>query len=523
MTPQQMFDNAVNEQRAGRFANAIAIYRQLQAANPNAPELHFQLGTALQAMNKVSDSIAAYRAAIALRPDYAQAINALGTALRERALLDEAADAFRKAIALAPEQATPHYNLAVVLLRQGRTAESIAAFERAIQLQPDLIEAVGTLAEVYRVQGDYDAAIAQCQRALALRPEAPPALTIWGSVLMEMERYDEAMAMYDRALRANPDYAEAHWCRACLQLMRGQLRQGWREYEWRVRVRDLRVPTLVSKLPRWDGSPLNGKRVLINVEQGMGDTINFVRYAKKIANERGGRVVLDCQAPLVRLMQTVEGVEEVVERGQQLPPFDAHFPLMGLPALFETALQTIPAEVPYVSAPAEETARWRQRFDPADRRLRVGLAWSGSPSHANDRNRSMALAQLAPLAAVADVRFYSLQKGPAADQVKSAPAGFDLVDWMAELNDFADTAALMMNLDLVICVDTSVAHLAGALAKDVWVLLPKGPDYRWLLDRLDSPWYPTMRLFRQKHRGDWADVVRRVGEALGRRASANAE
>jgi hypothetical protein len=258
---------------------------------------------------------------------------------------------------------------------------------------------------------------------------------------------------------------------------------------------------------------LEGRTILLHAEQGFGDVIQFIRYLP-LVEQRGGRIIVECQAELQRLFQTTAERCQIVIRGQPLPAFDLHCPLLSLPRAFGTALANIPGTEPYLQADAEQVGRWQRRLGEFDSMVKVGLAWAGSPTHKKDRNRSMKLARLAPLGQAPGVRFFSLQKGATAAQAKTPPPGMDLVDWTEELKDFADTAALIANLDLVIAVDTAVVHLAGAMGKPVWTLLPFVPDWRWLLEREDSPWYPTMRLFRQNSWGDWDSVITRVADAL---------
>jgi tetratricopeptide (TPR) repeat protein len=506
----------------GRTGEAVTALRRAAELQPQAADIHNVLGQALQAAGRLEDAIAAYNRAIALRPGFAWAITNLGTALDLVGKVDQAIECFRQAIALAPGQPTPYFNLGCLLQQRGALDEAISSLRRAIALAPGFAEAHSSLADALAEAGDLNAALAECRQALALQPESPATLTILGTVLVDQGKYDEAMRAFDRALAAKPDCAEAEWCRATLQLTRGQFLAGWRGYEARWRVRALRMTMVVSTTrPRLEGdSPLKGKRVLLNAEQGLGDTIQFIRYAALIA-ERGGEALLDCQPVLKRLMQRAPGVTQVMARGiDPLPAYDLICPLLSLPSAFKTTLETIPATIPYLSAEPVDVERWRARVSGATAadRLKVGIAWGGNPSHRNERRRSLSLQSFSPLGAIDSVQFFSVQKGPAAAQL-SDPAvtqqlGMNIVDWTAELNDFADTAALVANLDLIISVDTSVAHLAGALGKPTWVLLPTPADYRWMLDRSDSPWYPTMRLFRQPSAGNWNAALVAVTDAL---------
>jgi hypothetical protein len=258
---------------------------------------------------------------------------------------------------------------------------------------------------------------------------------------------------------------------------------------------------------------LNGQRILLYAEGGLGDTIQFIRYAPLMA-ARGGKVIFECPAPLVSLLRDMPGLEQIIPAGEPMPPFDLLCPLMSLPLNFKTTIRTIPASVPYLHPDSRLVEEWSRKLPADPGRPRIGLVWAGNRQNMNDRNRSMSLGRFASLAAVKNARFYSLQVGPAGEEARHSPPGVDLIDYTDDLHDFADTAAMVANLDLVIAVDTSVAHLAGALAKPIWLLVPYLPDWRWMLHRDDSPWYPTMRLFRQKARGDWTGVIKGLVDSL---------
>jgi hypothetical protein len=323
-------------------------------------------------------------------------------------------------------------------------------------------------------------------------------------------RPEAALQALERAIALAPDYADAHWNRALTLLLAGDFAQGWPAYEWRWRATGMREPDLAA--PRWDGGPLDGQTILLHAEQGLGDSIHFVRYAPLVA-ARGGRVIVQCPAPLARLLATCAGVARVIPRGEPLPPFELQAPLMSLPGLLNTRLDNIPAEVPYLAPPAGAGAAAQAALAALaalGARRTVGVVWAGNPAHENDRNRSCPARCFAALGAP-ERALVSLQKGAGADDIAAIPGALDLGP---RLEDFAATAAAIARLDLVIAVDTATAHLAGALGRPVWLLLPHAPEWRWQLRRDDSPWYPTMRLFRQERPGDWPGVFERVGEAL---------
>jgi tetratricopeptide (TPR) repeat protein len=333
-----------------------------------------------------------------------------------------------------------------------------------------------------------------------------------GNTLLDKKQPKEAIAAFLRCIAINPTVPEAHYNYSLALLTLGDFQQGWEEYEYRLKCKGLFLRRDFTQ-PQWDGSPLEARTILLYAEQGVGDALQFIRYLP-LVEQRGGRIIVECQAELQRLFQTTAERCQIVADGQPLPAFDLHCSLLSLPRVFQTTLANLPQTVPYLQADAEETRKWQHRLADDSPIVKVGLAWAGNPDHKNDRNRSMKLARLAPLGQAPGVRFFSLQKGATAAQAKTPPPGMDLVDWTEELKDFADTAALIANLDLVIAVDTAVVHLAGAMGKPVWTLLPFVPDWRWLLEREDSPWYPTMRLFRQNSWGDWDSVITRVADAL---------
>jgi hypothetical protein len=322
----------------------------------------------------------------------------------------------------------------------------------------------------------------------------------------------EGIACQRKAIALEPDSPEPHNNLAHALLSSGELAEGFGEFEWRWKSAGFEARREFPQ-PVWNGKDHAGT-VLLTTEQGYGDTIQFIRYAPLVA-DRCGRVLLQCHRELISLVEGVPGLAQVIPLSAKLPAFDAHCTLLSLPHIFATTLATIPATVPYLKADPASAAAWAAKL-PDDRRLKIGLAWAGNPLHKNDRNRSLPLAALAPLAAVPGAVFFSLQKGAPGEQAKTPPDGMEIIDYMDDVRDFADAAALIANLDLVISVDTVIVHIAGAMAKPVWTLLPFSPDWRWMLDRSDSPWYPTMRLFRQPAIGDWASVMQSVAAELAR-------
>jgi len=533
--------------QVGRNDAALDLIRRAIAINPNYAEAHGNLGIALAGKGQLDEAITAFRQAIALRPNFPEAHNNLGIALKDKGQLDDAMAAFRQAVVLRPNYAEAHSNLGIALKHKGQLDEAIAAFRQAIALRPNIADAYSNLGSVLKDKGQLDEAIAACQRAIALNPNLARARYNLGNALASKGQLDEAIAAFQEAIAPNPNIPEvhsnlgnalrdkgqlteaiaasrqaialrpslpgAHYNLSLALLARGDFQRGWEEYEWRWKCKDFPSRPRNFAQPLWDGCPLEARTILLHTEQGFGDAIQFIRYLP-LVEQRGGKIIIECHAGLQRLFQTTVGRCQIVARHQPMPAFDLHCPLLSLPRVFRTTPDNIPQIVPYLQADAEDAGRWQQRLADQGPIMKVGLAWAGSPTHKNDRNRSIKLAGLAPLGQMPGVRFVSLQKGNAAAESKTPPAGMDFVDWTEELHDFADTAALIANLDLVIAVDTAVVHLAGAMGKPVWTLLPFVPDWRWLLEREDSPWYPTMRLFRQSSWGDWDSVITRVVEAL---------
>ena len=493
----------------GRRDEAERCYRRVLTLRPDSAEAHNSLGNALHELGRLSEAEASYRQALARHPDYAEAHNSLGNVLHDQGRLAEAEQCYRRALALQPDLAEAHNTLGNVLRLQGRLAEAEAALRQAIALKPEFAEAHNNLGVTLLDQWRLPEAAAACRQALRLAPALAAAHNNLGVALKEQGELGEAVACYERALALQPDYPEAHVSLAFAHLLRGDYARGLAEYEWRWRCLDFVPRRRGFAQPLWDGGPLAGRTLLLHAEQGLGDAIQFVRYAP-LAAARDGRVILECYPELLRLLgPRYGGVAAVIGRGQPLPPFDVHAPLMSLPHLFGTRLETVPNAVPYLAPDEALVARWAARLAGLAR-PRVGLVWATNRLSKTAACRSLAPAALAPLAGAAGVRFVGLQKGAAG----AAPPGLDLLDLGPELEDFADTAAVLAQLDLLITVDTSVAHLAGALGRPAWVLLPFSPDWRWLLDREDSPWYPTLRLFRQTRLGDWAPVMAQVAAAL---------
>jgi tetratricopeptide (TPR) repeat protein len=491
----------------GKLEEAVNAYHQALALDAQHPQSHNNLGITLQAQGKLPEAIDSYNRAISLRPDFADAYNNLGSALQAQGRCLEAIDCHTTAIALRPEYAQAHYNIGLAFAAQDRYPDAANAYRKALSFHPRYAEAYNNLGIAEQSQGHLDQAIAAYHEALVIRPEHAETYNNMAMALQADGRLSEALTHFDRAVLLKPDYVDGHVNRAHCRLLAGDLPGGFTEYEWRWQRKDA-VPRGLSQ-PAWDGSSLAGRRILLHAEQGSGDTIQFVRFAPQVA-AHGGRVFLECDPLLTRLLATVRGIDQVIPKGGALPEFDVQLPLLSLPRVLRTTLDTIPAHVPYLSAPPSG-----HRLLPSSNTLRkIGIVWAGRAEHGNDRNRSCPISHLRRLGELPGMSFYSLQKGPQAAVLGELRGDLMVEDLGQKLTDFADTAFIIAQLDVVITVDTAVAHLAGALGRPVWVMLPFACDWRWLTGRNDSPWYPTMRLFRQPRWGDWATVLRNVEQEL---------
>jgi tetratricopeptide (TPR) repeat protein len=503
--------------RLGQGEEGIANLKEATRVKPEMAEAHCNLGNSLMKAGRLTESAAAIREGIRLKPTHAVAYCDLGNVLYCQDLPEEAIDLYRQAIALNPNFAEAYSNLANPLIDLDRCDEAIAALLKSIELKPDYPEAYSNLGNALLVQDRLDEAAQAYQRALQVKPDYPEAYSNLGNVYMRLDKRSEAIAVYRKAIALKPDYVEARFHHGMALLRHGNFREGWAEAEWRLQTKPFLANRVQFPKPVWTDQPIAGKTILLHAEQGFGDTLQFCRYATVLA-ARGARVVLRVPKALQRLMATVSGVTAVISQRDALPEFDYHLPLMSAPHRVGTELDTIPATVPYIIPDAGLTKIWSKRLAHLPGK-KVGLVWSGDPRPHDraasliDRRRSLTLKQLASLAA-AEVSFISLQKGKPAEQLKTPPAGWTIHDFMEDVTDFTDTAALIANLDLVIAVDTSVAHLAGAVGKPVWILSRFDACWRWLYDREDTPWYPTARLFHQTERGVWGSVIERVAEEL---------
>lgn len=558
-----MLQQALALQQNGAWAEAAELYREILAVRPKHFDALQLLGALALQSGHLDEGITLLQTALSINGKQAALHSNLAFALNASARHREALERANQALALTPNFVDALTNRGMALGALGMPAEALESLDRALALKPDLPEAWNNRSCVLRDLGRPEEALPSCDRALALRPgyaeawsnrgnalsdlnrpeeaqecyrkaiaAAPGFADAWsnlGLALVDMNRHADALSSYDQALTLTPDHVEGHWNRALCLLQMGRLGEGWREYEWRWKRQRQQANRRAFDAPLWLGdAPLDGKAILLHAEQGLGDTLQFCRYASMVAR-LGARVVLEVQPELVRLLAPLEGVAQIVAQGEPLPPFDFHCPLLSLPLAFKTDVATIPGATPYLFAHPQAAAHWEAKVSRASGSalLKVGIVWAGGDrSHVpelrkNDSRRSIALERMLPIFDVTGVRFFSLQKGAPAQQLAALQAhceasgrGVEIVDFASELADFADTAALVSNLDLVISVDTSTAHLAGAMGKPVWILNRFDTCWRWMLERSDTPWYASARLFRQPALGDWHSVLAAVRSEL---------
>jgi tetratricopeptide (TPR) repeat protein len=576
-TVAELFNLASKHYQSGAFAQAEHVYRQILRAASNHSEAtrlipvcaqaHFNLGVVMLGQGRLEDAIGHYRQALLFDPESVEAHNNLANALRHLGRLEEALSSYQQALRCRPDCAETYTNLGTTLIDLGRVDKALSCFQAALQINPKSPEAHNNLGEAFKRLGQLHEALASYHEALRIDPNFAEGHNSLGDALKHSGQFDRTLALcalgcFEKALQQKPDFAGAHWNRALMWLLLGDFERGWPEYEWRWTQ-----PAFVRRhtsRPLWDGSPLNGRTLQLHTEQGYGDTLQFIRYVEKASHQRklagNGKVIVECQPSLVRLLSGVAGIDQVLPHGSVLPQFDIQAPLGSLPSIFHTSLKNVPVPVPYLQANPDLVDHWRRelhRFEDPRRsigsefnrhsspstnhqsqsRLTIGIAWQGNPAYGLDRRRSIPLKHFARLAQVERIQLISLQKGPGEEQLQrkcevrnSECAGEKTAEFAVRAPEldvaagpFMDTAAVMKNLDLVISSDTSIPHLAGALGVPVWVALPVAPDWRWLLEREDCPWYPSMRLFRQSRYDQWGDVFERMAEELTALLSAKQE
>lgn len=491
----------------GENQTGVAYMKRAVALAPGNADFSLNLASLLEVCELGEEAVQCLQALLVRDSENATARLALANNLQSLGRYREAEEQYEKTLALNPGDPVALTSLGMVLRSMNREDDAEARYRMALQANPDQIGSLINLALLIMSQGRHDEAQGYLEKSLALAPDNSKAWFHYGNAMLVQNRAVAAQNAFKKAISLATDDAEGHTHLGLAYLLAGDLVNGFAEYEWRLKMTNFPIDPLPG--PAWDGSPLNEAWMLLHAEQGYGDTLQFVRYASMVVG-RGGRVALRCPWDLGPLLDNVPGVERI-ESGKEVPQgYDVHAHLMSLPHIFGTSLDTVPADVPYLAPDEELAEKWATRLG-RDESLKVGLAWRGSPSHPNDKNRSCDPSIFLPLLGRPGVRFFSLQKGVYADDLPLPEGIEDVTDGFG---DFSDTAACVSNLDLVISVDTAIIHLAGALARPVWVMLPMSSDWRWMLDRDDTPWYPTLRLFWQSRWNDWEEVVGRIKESL---------
>jgi len=496
-----------------RYADAVRYLEEGHRRAPNDAGILSTLGTCLTRLEQYDRAHAALLRAVELAPDHAGILLNMGAMFAQVERFTEAEKWVEKAYVKDPSSPVALEFLAGAKLGAKKFDECIELCRKILAARPDALEIYATMGEALMNLGRFEECITEMSNALAIRP-FPSGYQALSNAHVRCGRPEVGLTIVDKAIAMDPNSAILHFNKSVILMLMGRLAEAWEEYEWRWKHPRMVGRNRAFKVPQWDGSPLEGKRILLHAEQGMGDTIFFGRYATRVAQEMGGKPVMWVQNSVVDLVKSIEGVAEVVGETSPLPAFDVHLPIMSLPRIFKTTLENIPAKVPYIKTNAAKSAFWKQKLGEMTGKFKVGLVWEGGPFQPENFLRSNSLAAYAPLAEVPGVAFFGLQKGPAEAQCATPPAGMDFTNLGPEIKDFSDTAAILENLDLLISIDTSVVHVAGALGKPVWMLLAWSPGHMWMFDRLDTPWYPTFRIFRQPAFKDWATPVGQVKAEL---------
>lgn len=489
----------------GEFASALASYEKAIAINPAFAQAHYGCARAARELGRPADAVAGYERAIACKPDYVEALYDRGNALHDLGRHGDAVASYDQVLAINPTHAEAHNNRGNAMLALRREEDAFASYAQAVAIDPANAQAQNNLGKMLQARHQLDLALARYDTALRLAPGLAEAHNNRGNVLAELKRLDEALASYDRGLAVHPADPELHWNKALLLLLAGDFKRGWPLYEWRWKRTEFATRKRPFSQPVWLGDvSLEGKTILLHNEQGLGDLIQFCRYVPLLAR-RGARVIMEAPRQMMDLFRSLDGAVELVPRGDPLPSFDMHCSVLSLPLALRMTSEAMPAAHGYLQCDPKRRLDWERRLGPKSV-CRVGLVWSGSSGHVNDRNRSIPLQKMLPY--LPDRCDYVCLQRELRDGDRDVLRNHGGIRFFGdEIGDFSDTAALCQLMDLVLTVDTSVAHLAGALGKETWLLLPFHPDWRWLLDRNDSPWYASMRLFRQRTAGNWNDVL----------------
>jgi tetratricopeptide (TPR) repeat protein len=492
----------------GKPQEAVASLQEAIRLRPDLAKAHNNLGVALGKLGRRKEALEAWQEAVRLQPEYVEAQFNYAVALNEAGKKHEAIAAYQKVIATRPDFAEAYSNLGLLMTDSGRPAEAVILLKQAVRLNDKFADAHNNLGLALVDLGRHEEAIASYEQALRLRPTDADLHNNMGTALAASGRLDEALGSFQLALWLNPNHAGAHWHRALTLLHQGKYEEGWQEYEWRWRRKRSRPRKMAQ--PRWDGCSLPDKTILLYCEQGLGDSIQFVRYAQ-LVKERVGTVLLECSPRLISVLSTCPGIDRCVPAGEPLPAHDVQAPLLSLPALLR-AKGALHMDKPYLTAEPERVAKWRKELElyPG---LKIGICWQGNPKHRWDRHRSFPLHHCLKLCQLEGVQLVSLQKGHGQEQLEDHAFRGKIVDFGDQEDDesgLADVTAIVQSLDLIITCDSALAHLAGALAKPVWIVLAFQADWRWLVGRKDSPWYASAMLFRQRESGRWEELFDQI-------------
>jgi tetratricopeptide (TPR) repeat protein len=515
MLIEKKLKQAVHYHQAGNFSQARNLYREVLVFDPQNPDAYHLLGLAAFQQGETQEAEDLVRRAISLDGLAPIFHLSLGNFLSGRGKSNEAVESFRQALRLEPRLAEGHFNLANELFKRNQIEESIFHYQEALRVKPDLAEGHYNLGKAFEKLDKLEEAEVSYRRALKRKPDYFDAWFNLAISLSDQCKLRDAQRCYQQALAMKPDDVDANWNLSLIFLLSGNLKEGWQKYEWRLKQPKYRF--LQSQKKRWRGEEAPDKTLLVRAEQGLGDVLQFIRFIP-LLKPRVGRVLFECQPSLTRLLRNFSGIDETYSRNPDLSPpdvpYDMDSPLLSLPGILEVTLDSIPADIPYILPEKERVEEWKLRIPPDSGKFKIGIVWAGHVGHRGNTKRSISLLSWAPLAGIRGVTFFSMQVGEAAAEAGNPTPGMNLVDLTDSIADFADTAAFISLLDMVISVDTAAAHLAGAMGKPVWTLLPFAPDWRWLLGRKDTPWYPTMRLFRQRAPGDWKGVFAEIATDL---------
>jgi len=514
-TSDQLIQNAIVRHQAGHLQEAEAVYQNILREQPENEDALQLLGLIAHQTGMNEIAVDLIEKAININPTVSEFYNNCGEAYRVLRKYDLAITRYEQALAIKPDYAEAHNNMGNALKDLGRIEEAITHYEESLAIMPDFVEAHYNMGIALQELGQQNEAINRYKQALAIKPDYAKAYNNMGMALQELGQQNEAISHYELAIKINPDYAEAHFNLAFVYLLVGNFKKGWIEYEWRHKLKVNIEHERNYSMPQWDGQPLNGKSILLHAEQGIGDVIQFVRYAHEISTTNSN-IILACHKELHSLLSGMKGLSKIVGLDEEPDNYDFQCPLLSLPLKLNTTLNTIPNRIPYIKINRQYIDLWKKKFVTNKGILNVGIVWAGNPEFKRDRTRSPGLDVFKELFNLDDINFYSLQVGPGKDELCKSEYIDKVIDLTDNLNDFKDTAALMSGLDLIISSCTAPLHLAGALGLPTWAILSKSSDWRWMLDRNDTPWYPTMRLFRQQEIGNWGAVMNKIKQELMR-------